>query len=136
MPTLNSAATKDYDDLADAAEQYLEQEIIPSISENARQQDPESYHKAIDQLTNVCWMYSEYVKKDRLTKVCDCVAEVIKKEQNATLLSHYASLLYKQGDYENALAAQTQAVEIARSNNDESPDAHEDKLKRIKRKKL
>ncbi|GHB54183.1 thioredoxin family protein [Persicitalea jodogahamensis] len=131
-----SAATRDYDDLADAAEQYLEQEIIPAISDEARQQNPDDYRKALDQLTNVCWMYSEYVKKDRLTKVCDCVAEVIKKEKNLVLLSHYASLLYKQGDYDNAIAAQTQAVEIARNNNDESLDEHEDKLKRIKRRKL
>ena len=131
-----SAATKDYDELADAAEQYLEQEIIPALSTDAQRQNPDAYQKAIGQLTNVCWMYSEYVKKDRLTKVCDCVAEVIKKEQNIALLSHYASLLYKQGDYENALAAQTQVVELARLNNDESLNDQEDKLKRIKRKKL
>lgn len=131
-----SAATKNFDQLADAAEQYLEQEIIPSLSVNSQQNMPEAYQKAIDQLTNVCWLYSEYVKKDRLTKVCDCVAEVIKKEQNLVLLSHYASLLYKQGDFENAVAAQTQAVEIARNCNDESLADHEDKLKRIKRKKL
>lgn len=131
-----SAATKDFDQLADAAEQYLEQEIIPSLSVESQQNTPAAYQKAISQLTSVCWLYSEYVKKDRLTKVCDCVAEVIKKEHNLVLLSHYASLLYKQGDFESAVAAQTQAVEIARNSNDESLARQEDKLKRLKRKKL
>ncbi len=131
-----AAATKNYDQLADAAEQYLEQEIIPSLSASSQEKTPEAYRKAIDQLTNVCWMYSEYVKKDRLTKVCDCVAAVIEKEKNPALLSHYASLLYKQGDYENALAAQTQAVEIARTANDGGLGKYEEKLKLIKRKKL
>ena len=131
-----SAATKDFDQLADAAEQYLEQEIIPSLSGDSQQNNPEAYQTAINRLSSVCWLYSEYVKKDRLTKVCDCVADVIKKEQNSVLLSHYASLLYKQGDFENAVAAQTRAVEIARSSNDESLPDHEEKLKRIRRKKL
>ncbi|MPR33432.1 thioredoxin family protein [Salmonirosea aquatica] len=131
-----SAATRDFDQLADAAEQYLEQEIIPSLSADSQRANPEAYQKAIDRLSSVCWLYSEYVKKDRLTKVCDCVADVIEKEQNSVLLSHYASLLYKQGDFENAVAAQTRAVEIARNSNDESLADQEEKLKRIKRKKL
>ncbi|MBU1820247.1 MAG: thioredoxin family protein [Bacteroidetes bacterium] len=131
-----ASVTKSYDQLADAAEQYLEQEIIPVLAANSRETSPETYQKAIDQLTNVCWMYSEYVKKDRLTKVCDCVAKVIEKEKNPVLLSHYASLLYKQGDYDSALAAQTQAVELARGANHDNLGDYEEKLKRIRKKKL
>ncbi|GAB3170222.1 thioredoxin family protein [Telluribacter humicola] len=128
--------TKNIDQLTRSAERYLEEEVRPHLTEETRQNDPEAYTKAQDQLTSLCWTYVNHIKKDNLSRICDCMADMIRKEQNPHLLNQYASLLYKQGNKQEAIEAQTQAVALAQNLSPEELKDFENTLKQMKRNKL
>ena len=129
------AEAEDWKAYAEQADAYANRYLVPKLTAVTKVQQPEQFRERYDQLCNIAYFLLQHSKEDaRLATLLTNLASVGELTPTPLNMGLQARLRYRLGERDEAIALQTKAIELARTNGDDV-SSYEEALRRMQKKK-
>lgn len=129
------ATAEEWKAYAGQALSYATRYLMPSLTPEEKQQRPKQFQARYDQLCNIGYFMSHHSRDNaQLSALLACLTASGQLATTPINTSLQACLRYRMGERDEAVALQTKALELARSNGDDAAN-YEATLRRMQRKK-
>ncbi len=129
------AEAEDWASYARQGDSYATQYLMPRLTAETKQRQPQAFQQRYDQLCNIGYFVSQHSKDNtRLASLLTNLALIGQLSPTPLNTSLQACLRYRLGEREEAVALQTKAIDLARTNGDDVA-SYEDTLRRMQKRK-